>query len=83
MNIFGKRLCRNSLRLPGVLLTVSTALTGIVAMSVSTAKQASGIDSAGDMPTSRAASIESARLPGADSLSDMFRSAAQQVLPPW
>ena len=81
MNIFGNRLCRRSLRLLGVLLTVSTALAGIVAMSVSTAKQASGIDSTSEMPTSRTASIESARLPSADSLSDMFRSAAQQVLP--
>jgi len=81
MNIFGKRLCRGSLRLPGVLLTVATALAGIVAMSVSAAKQASGIDSAGEAPTNRTASIESERLPSADGLTDMFRSAAQQVLP--
>ena len=81
MNIFGKTLCRPSLRLPGVLLTVATALAGVVAMTVSTAKQASGIAAASERPTSRTTSTESARLPSADSLSDMFRSAAQQVLP--
>ncbi len=81
MNIFGKTLCRPSLRLPGVLLTVATALAGVVAMTVSTTKQASGIAAASERPTSRTTSIENARLPSADSLSDMFRSAAQQVLP--
>ena len=50
-------------------------------MSVSTAKQASGTASASEGPSGRTTSIESERLPSADSLSDMFRSAAQQVLP--
>ena len=81
MNIANKTRRRCSLRLPGVLLTVATAFAGVVAMSVSSAKHASGVASASESPTGRTTSIQSKRPPSADSLSDMFRWAAQQVLP--
>lgn len=81
MNTLGKRPRRSSLRLLGVLLTVTTALAGVVAMSFSVPNTTSAIASASETPPSRTASDESNGLPSAESLSDMFRSAAQQVLP--
>ena len=81
MNTFAKRLGRNSLRILSVLLTGATALAGVVAMSFSVPKTTSGIASASETPLSRTASDERTGLPGAEVLSDMFRSASQQVLP--
>ena len=81
MSIFGKKLRRSSLRLLGVPSTVAIALAGVVAMSVSVPKMASDIASAGETPLSHIAGDESNVLPRAEVLSDMFRSAAQQVLP--
>ena len=81
MNTFVRRLRRNSLRILGVLLTGATALAGVLAMSFSVPKTTSGIASASETPLSRTASDERTGQPGAEVLSDMFRSASQQVLP--
>lgn len=80
MNIFAERR-RRRFRLLGILLTVVTALAGVAAMSFSVPKTTSAIASASETSPGRTASDESNGLPSAKSLSDMFRSAAQQVLP--
>ncbi len=81
MNVFGKRFRRSWLRLLGIPLTLATTLAGVVAMSLSVPKMMSAIALASEVPSSRTTSEEGNGLTRTEVLSDMFRSAAQQVLP--
>ncbi len=71
---------RGPRHLLGVVLTVAIALTGVLAMSVSSARLPATVASAGEASI-HTDDAESKLLLSAEGLSDIFRSASQQALP--